>query len=88
MKLTSRWPDATRHLIGLVVGWLGFSIFLGLFYEFDRMEASSDAIPALHTGLLFTETTLIFIIGISVLSAPIIIWWLLNGNKKEENERT
>ena len=84
MKLTSRWPDATRHLIGLVVGWLGFSIFLGLFYEFDRMEASSAVIPSLHTGMLLMETALIFIIGISILAAPIIIWWLLSGDKDQK----
>ena len=84
MKLTSRWPDATRHLIGLVVGWLGFSIFLGLFYEFDRMEASSEAIPALHTGMLLIETGLIFICGISILTAPILGWWLLSKNSERK----
>ena len=85
--LRSRWPGAIRHVIGLVVGWLGFSILLALFNEFDRMEASNAAIPSLATGALLTETGITFLFGIILLAIPIFIWWLSNDNKSKKKAR-
>ena len=82
--MTPHWPDATRHFVGLVVGWLGFSVFLGLFNEFDRMEASNAVIPSLATGTLLTEIGLTFLVGIIILATPIFIWWW-GQNTKQKN---
>ncbi len=88
MKLTSRWHGATRHLIGLVVSWLGFSVLLGLFHEFDRMEASNAAIPSLAIGALVAETSLTFLFGVIILATPIFIWWLQSRDNDKRIEIT
>ena len=78
MKITAHWPDVTKHLIALTVGWGLFSILLGLFFAFDSMEASKAAsIPEAMPEFL-QVTAITFLIGSIVLSLPIFLWQLLN----------
>ena len=78
MKITSHWPGATKHLIAFALGWCLLSILLGLFYAFDAMEASKEVTPSLAVPYFLKVTAVTFLIGLIVLSIPLLIWKLLN----------
>ena len=82
MKITSHWPDITKHVVALALGWWVLSVLLGLFYAFDSLEASKEAniTQAIPEFLLVAVIT--FLTGSVVLSLPLFIWKLLN--KKNE----
>lgn len=82
MKVTSHWPEATKHLMALALCWGALSIFLGLFYAFDAMESSREVTASMAIPYFLKVTVITFLIGSIVLSLPILIWKLLN--KKNE----
>jgi flagellar biosynthesis protein FliR len=72
--MISHWPGVTKHLMALALGWGLLSILLGLFYAFDALEASSELTPSLAVPYFLKVTGTTFLIGLIVLSLPIIIW--------------
>lgn len=78
MKITAHWPDITKHLIALTLGWGLFSILLGLFFAFDTMEASKAASIPEAIPQFLQVTVISFLIGSIVLGLPILIWKLVN----------
>ncbi|MBK5280265.1 MAG: hypothetical protein JJE09_15510 [Bacteroidia bacterium] len=78
MKLLSHWPEATKHITAFVIGWGLISILLGLFFAFDMMEGSKEIIPSSVIPFIFKIATPTFLIGLFVLSIPLLIWVLLN----------
>jgi hypothetical protein len=80
MKLTSHWPEVTKHLIALVLSWGALSILLGLFYAFDAMETSKEVSASMAIPYFLKVTAFTFLIGLLVLGLPLLIWKILNGN--------
>lgn len=81
MKVTSDWPEATKHLIALALSWGVLSIFLGLFYAFDAMETSKEITASMAIPYFLKATGITFLIGLIVLSLPILIWKLITKEK-------
>lgn len=84
MKIISHWPEFTKHITAFVIGWGLFSILLGLFFGFDMMEASVEAIPSLAISYILKIATLTFLIGLIVLSLPLVIWKTLNDKQSSD----
>ncbi len=82
MSITSYWPEVTKHLIALALGWSLLSILLGLFYAFDAMENSK---ASLAISDFFKITSLTLLIGLLLLSIPLLIWKLMSkkGHSKK-----
>jgi hypothetical protein len=82
MKLTLHWPEVTRHLIAFALGWCLLSILFGLFYAFDAMESSK---ASLAISDFFKITSLTLLIGLLLLSIPLLIWKLMSkkGHSKK-----
>ncbi len=78
MKVTSHWPEATKHLIALALSWGALSILVGLFYAFDAMETSKEVTASMAIPYFLKATAITFLIGLIVLSIPLLIWKLLN----------
>ena len=70
--------------MALALGWGVLSILLGLFYAFDAMEASREVTPSLAVPYFLKITALTFLIGLLILSIPVLIWKLLNKNEGYE----
>ncbi|MEK6781362.1 MAG: hypothetical protein AABY93_06630 [Bacteroidota bacterium] len=83
MKIISHWPEVTKHLTALVLGWGVFSILLGLFYAFDIMEASKAVSSEVILDFL-KVATVTFLIGLIVFSIPLLTWKLLNKKNAEK----
>ena len=64
--------------MALALAWGLLSILLGLFYAFDAMEASSELTPSLAVPYFLKATATTFLIGLIVLSIPLLILKLLN----------
>ena len=71
-------------MMALALGWGVLSILLGLFYAFDAMEASREVTPSLAVPYFLKITALTFLIGLLILSIPVLIWKLLNKNEGYE----
>ena len=78
MKITSHWPDITKHVVALALGWWVLSVLLGLFYAFDSLEASKEANITQAIPEFLLVATITFLIGSILLSLPILIWKLLS----------
>ena len=84
MKIISHWPEVTKHITAFVIGWGLFSVLLGLFFSFDTMEASKEIVPTLLFPDFLKIAALTFLIGLLILSIPVLIWKLLNKNEGYE----
>jgi uncharacterized membrane protein len=78
MKVTSHWPEATKHIIALALSWGALSILVGLLYAFDAMETSKEVTTSMAIPYFLKATAITFLIGLIVLSIPLLIWKLLN----------
>ncbi len=87
MKINTHWPGVTKHLIALALGWSALSMLLGLFFAFDALESSKSAL-AISDFIKITSLTLL--IGLLVLSIPLLIWKLMSksdDSKQKSSDR-
>lgn len=58
MKFEIHWPEEIKHLIMLTIGWLMFSLLVGLYRIFKILESMDDnQTSAIVAGLKFSGIT-------------------------------
>jgi hypothetical protein len=82
MKITAHWPEVTKHLIALTLGWGAFSILLGLFFSFDTLEASEVASVTEAIPEFLQVAAITFLSGSIAFCLPLFIWKSLNKSTR------